>query len=70
MTSELRTPNTENFYEVTRDDLPLHCPLPGSTLWNSHPRVYLPVEQTGEAKCGYCGAEYRLVDKQGPEPGA
>jgi uncharacterized Zn-finger protein len=29
-------------------------------LWNSHPRVYLPIEQTGWAKCGYCGAEYTL----------
>jgi uncharacterized Zn-finger protein len=29
-------------------------------LWNSHPRVFLPVEETGEAKCPYCGAEYYL----------
>jgi uncharacterized Zn-finger protein len=30
-------------------------------LWNSHPRVYLPIEESGWAKCSYCGAEYRLV---------
>jgi uncharacterized Zn-finger protein len=29
-------------------------------LWNSHPRVYLAIEKTGEAKCPYCGAEYLL----------
>jgi uncharacterized Zn-finger protein len=29
-------------------------------LWNSHPRVYLDVVDTGWAKCGYCGAEYTL----------
>jgi uncharacterized Zn-finger protein len=29
-------------------------------LWNSHPRVYLPVEQTGWAKCPYCSAEFVL----------
>ena len=29
-------------------------------LWNSHPRVYLAIEETGWAKCGYCGAEYTL----------
>ncbi len=57
-----RTPNAESHYEVTRADLPLHCPLPGTTLWNSHPRVYLPIEATGKAKCPYCGADYVLKD--------
>ena len=56
-------PNAENRYEVTRDDLPLHCPLEGMSLWNSHPRVYLPIEDTGTAKCPYCGADFVLVDK-------
>lgn len=32
-------------------------------LWNSHPRVYLPIEKTGRAKCPYCGAEYVLEDE-------
>ncbi len=53
-------PNTQNFYKVRPSDVPLHCPMPGSTLWNSHPRVYLPIEKTGRAKCIYCGAEYVL----------
>ena len=52
--------NAENRYEVTRADLPLSCPMPGMTLWNSHPRVYLPIEASGEAKCPYCGAVYTL----------
>jgi uncharacterized Zn-finger protein len=34
--------------------------MPGMHLWNSHPRVYLPVEATGSAKCPYCGAVYIL----------
>jgi len=50
-------------YEVTRADLPLHCPMPGQSLWNAHPRVFLPIEQTGKAKCPYCVAEYVLKDK-------
>jgi uncharacterized Zn-finger protein len=54
--------NAENHYEVTRADLPLHCPLDGMSLWNSHPRVYLSIETTGKAKCPYCGADYTLVD--------
>jgi uncharacterized Zn-finger protein len=55
--------NAENTYEVTKKDLPLHCPMDNMSLWNSHPRVYLPIENTGTAKCPYCGAEYHLVDK-------
>ena len=54
--------NAENRYEVTRDDLPLSCPMPGMSLWNSHPKVYLPIEKTGTAKCPYCGADYSLIE--------
>jgi uncharacterized Zn-finger protein len=54
------TPNAAQRYEVTHDDLPLHCPMDGMSLWNSHPRVYLPIEETGKAMCPYCGAEYVL----------
>jgi len=47
---------------VSRKDLPLSCPMPSMTLWNSHPRVYLPIEATGKAVCPYCGAQYELID--------
>jgi uncharacterized Zn-finger protein len=30
------------------------------TLWDNHPKVYLDVAHTGEAKCPYCGTVYRL----------
>ena len=46
--------------EVTAEDLPLHCPTPAMMLWNSHPRVFLPIEATGEALCPYCGTQYIL----------
>ena len=50
-------------YEVRRADLPLSCPLPSMALWNSHPRVYLPIEKEGgQADCPYCGAHFVLVD--------
>ncbi len=58
----LQTANAQVRYEVRRDQLPLSCPTPDQKLWNSHPRVYLPVEETGEASCPYCGAHYTLVD--------
>jgi len=44
---ELIQPNAQNQYEVTPADLPLSCPMPGMQLWNSHPRVFLPIETTG-----------------------
>ncbi len=56
-------PNAQNHYEVNASDLPLSCPMPGMSLWNSHPKVYLPIEKTGEAKCPYCGAEFVLIDR-------
>ena len=58
----LQPPNAERVYRVRRSDLPLHCPLPSMYLWNSHPKVYLPIEATGEAKCPYCSTTYELVD--------
>jgi len=60
---ELQPANAEKVYRVSARDLPLHCPQPDSYLWNSHPKVYLPIEQTGEAKCPYCSASYELVDE-------
>ena len=39
--------------------------MPGMYLWNSHPKVFIPVQETGEAKCPYCGARYHLVDDEG-----
>lgn len=54
--------NAQHRYQVRQRDLPLSCPMPGMYLWNSHPKVFLPVEETGEAKCPYCGAQYLLSD--------
>lgn len=55
--------NAQNRYEVTRKDLPLSCPMPGMALWNSHPKVYMPiVENGGESVCAYCGALYVMGD--------
>ena len=58
----LDTPNQDTRVEVTRDVLPVHCPMKGSSLWDSHPQVYIPVAETGSAKCPYCGTEYILID--------
>lgn len=54
--------NAASRYEVRRAELPVSCPTPAMALWNSHPRVYLPLEEKGHARCPYCGAEFVLVD--------
>jgi uncharacterized Zn-finger protein len=53
--------NTQRVVEVTADDLPLYCPTPDMTLWNGHPRVFIPVDQTPEARCPYCGTLYKFT---------
>lgn len=56
----LRQANAVSRYEVSHADLPLHCPMDGMTLWNSHPRVFLDIKTSGRARCPYCSAEYVL----------
>ena len=43
--------------------------MPGMHLWNPHPRVYLPIEPAGEAKCPCCGACYVLEGERLPACG-
>ena len=40
----------------------VYCPSAHADmkLWNSHPKVYLDVAKTGQAKCPYCGTVYQL----------
>jgi len=56
----LSRPNEKNSYEVTQSDLPVHCPMPGSRLWDSHPQVFIAFDANGNGKCPYCGADYHL----------
>lgn len=62
--TDLIEPNAEHRYEVTAKDLPLSCPMPGMYLWNSHPKVYLPIQDSadGTMLCPYCSATYVLKD--------
>ena len=62
--AKLNQPNANRSQAVKRSELPLHCPTPDSSLWNSHPRVYVPLDDSddGTAKCPYCGTDFHLVD--------
>jgi uncharacterized Zn-finger protein len=51
---------TQRYIEVTANDLPLTCPMPNTSLWNLHPRVAIPLDHGGEARCPYCGTLYKF----------
>ncbi len=59
--AKLQPANAERVYQITSSNLPLSCPTPAMHLWDSHPRVYLPIEAGGEAKCPYCGALFKCA---------
>ena len=61
---DFQTPNSKRVYEIKRSALPLRCPLPEMSLWNSHPAVFLPIEDTADGRilCPYCGTQYVLRD--------
>lgn len=52
--------------ELDGDTLPAFCPNPAMPIWSGHPKVFLDVATTGEARCPYCGTLYRL--KPGATP--
>lgn len=56
---------TKRHVEITQADLPLSCPPRDDRVWDAHPRVYLPIEETGEYICPYCGTEYTLKNFTG-----
>jgi uncharacterized Zn-finger protein len=36
------------------------CPNPDMALWSGHPRVYLGLAESGQARCPYCSTVYKL----------
>lgn len=60
------TASVEAAVAVSPQDLPVHCPNPRMTLWSSHPRVYLDIDENGEARCPYCSTLYRVEGEARP----
>ena len=54
--------NTQKVYKISESDLPICCPMPDMEIWNSHPRVYIPLDkqENPEDMCPYCGAKFEL----------
>ncbi len=57
----LKASCAKKIIHVHAHDLPLSCPTKEMTLWNAHPKVYLPIDKTGQEKCPYCGTEFVLI---------
>ena len=51
---------TTKVYTIHNKDLPLSCPTKEMAVWNAHPKVYLPIEETGKETCPYCGTQFVL----------
>jgi uncharacterized Zn-finger protein len=62
MTKEQKLACAKTVYKIHPKLLPLSCPTKEMIVWNAHPKVYLPIEKTGEVLCPYCGARYILRD--------
>ncbi len=62
MSADAAQQTKQRVIKVTREQLPLSCPQPEDEVWNLHPRIYLPIEKSGEAVCPYCGTHYILTD--------
>jgi len=58
--------STDSTIELSAKDLNpqggVFCPNPKADMkvWNGHPRVFLDVARTGQARCPYCGTTYKL----------
>lgn len=64
MTTQAKKPScTKKKQIVSQCALPLSCPMDDMVLWNAHPKVYLPLEVTGDETCPYCGTRYVLENK-------
>lgn len=64
MTKKKRIESKNPPIKIYAADLPLSCPREGVALWNLHPQVYLPIEETHEEMCPYCGTHYILAEKE------
>lgn len=58
--TQKKTASAEKVYLIHTEDLPLSCPTNDMILWNAHPKIYLPIEKSGQEVCPYCGTRFIL----------
>ncbi len=59
--TKLENACTQKTITVQDSDLPLSCPMNNMAVWNAHPKIYLPIEQSGKETCPYCGTQFILA---------
>lgn len=60
----VQSTSVSSYFMVSKNDLPLSCPTAQAEAWCLHPRVYLPITQSGEVTCPYCSTRYILNANQ------
>jgi uncharacterized Zn-finger protein len=55
-----KTKPSAEIHFISKQDLPVSCPLPSASQWNAHPRVFLTLDDDGKATCPYCSTVYIL----------
>ena len=63
MTDQSKAASQQESVELKTSELPAYCPTEKMGLWNSHPRVYIPLEEKKEANCPYCGTHFKLIEE-------
>lgn len=53
---------SDQIVRVSRAELPAYCPTEAMGLWNSHPRVYIALEESPAVNCPYCGTRFELAE--------
>lgn len=56
-------PQNKSIKTVNAKEVPISCPMPDEALWNQHPKVYIPLDDSGSGSCPYCGNQFQLEQK-------
>ena len=63
MNGQVADLQVQKYFVVHHDELPMSCPRPGLSRWDSHPKVYIHLKPNVRQSCPYCGEVYMLIDE-------
>lgn len=63
MTDQNKEASAAESVKLKQSELPAYCPTEEMGLWNTHPRVYIPLDEKKDANCPYCGTRFILVEE-------
>lgn len=63
MTEQNNKTDQDDSVRIKAADLPAYCPTEEMGLFNSHPRVYISLDEKKEANCPYCGTHFVLIEE-------